>query len=70
MLRLIIDNSASIIVVIIIAALALAAVRKILKDKKAGIHHCGGNCTGCSMSGMCNMENRMDREKKNAEKEI
>ena len=55
MFRLIIDNSATIIVVIIIATLALAAVRKIVKDKKAGIHHCGGNCSGCTMNSMCNI---------------
>ena len=67
MFRLIIDNSTTIIVVIIIATVALAAVRTIVKDKKAGIHHCGGNCSGCTMNSMCNIESRMDKEKKNAE---
>ncbi len=61
MFRLIIDNSATIIVAAIIAVLAIAAVRKIRKDRKAGIHSCGGNCSGCAMGQMCAGESAPDK---------
>ena len=61
MFRLIIDNSATIIVAAIIVVLAIAAVRKIRKDRKAGIHSCGGNCSGCAMGQMCAGESTPDK---------
>lgn len=66
MFRLIIDNSATIIVAAIIAVLALAAVRKIRKDRKAGIHSCGGNCSGCAMGHMCTGEFAPDEGRRRA----
>lgn len=56
------DNIATIIVVAVIGMLALAALRKIRKDIKAGIHSCGGNCRGCSMGGMCSRESIYEEE--------
>lgn len=61
MTRVIIDNFATIIVAAIIAVLAIAAVRKIRKDRKAGIHSCGGNCSGCAMGQMCAGESAPDK---------
>ena len=61
MTRVIIDNFATIIVAAIIVVLAIAAVRKIRKDRKAGIHSCGGNCSGCAMGQMCAGESAPDK---------
>lgn len=61
MFGLIIDNFATIIVAAIIAVLVFAAVRKIRKDRKAGIHSCGGNCSGCAMGQMCAGESALDK---------
>ena len=66
MTRVIIDNFATIIVAAIIVVLAIAAVRKIRKDRKAGIHSCGGNCSGCAMGQMCAGESTPDEGRRRA----
>ena len=66
MTRVIIDNFATIIVAAIIVVLAIAAVRKIRKDRKAGIHSCGGNCSGCAMGHMCTGEFAPDEGRRRA----
>ena len=66
MFGLIIDNFATIIVAAIIAVLVFAAVRKIRKDRKAGIHSCGGNCSGCAMGQMCAGESTPDEGRRRA----
>ena len=37
----------TIIVLIILAIIVFFAVRSLMKDKKAGKHLCGGNCSAC-----------------------
>ena len=66
MTSVIIDNFATIIVAAIIVVLAIAAVRKIRKDRKAGIHSCGGNCSGCAMGHMCTGEFAPDEGRRRA----
>lgn len=38
---------------LIVAGIVFLAVRSIIRDKKNGKSLCGGNCGGCSCSGMC-----------------
>lgn len=44
---------ATIVIAAVIALGAVLAVIKIIKDKKAGVSSCGGQCAGCAMSGQC-----------------
>ena len=37
---------------VLILVLALA-VRKLVRDRKAGKHSCGGSCAGCAMRDSC-----------------
>ena len=46
-------NLASLIVGLILLAAVALAVWKLVRDRKAGKHSCGGNCTGCAMRGNC-----------------
>lgn len=47
------DNIGTIAVSLILLILVALAVRKIIADRRAGKHSCGGNCGGCPMSGQC-----------------
>ncbi len=53
-------NIASIAVGLILLAVIALIIRRLILDKKAGRHicggscgSCGGGCTGCSMHGQC-----------------
>ena len=50
-------NWGTLLVAAILAAAIYAAVRKIVSDKRAGRHlcggSCGGNCSGCAGCGAC-----------------
>jgi hypothetical protein len=41
------------IVLTVVAALAVLAVRHIYKEKKSGRGCCGGSCGGCAHAGAC-----------------
>ena len=47
------DNIGTIAVSLILLILVVLSVRKIVVDRRAGKHSCGGNCGGCPMSGQC-----------------
>ena len=56
MIAFLTKNAVTIIVVLILAALVFLAVRKMVKDKKAGIGPCGQRCENCPKmkNGSCN----------------
>ncbi|MBO7632476.1 MAG: FeoB-associated Cys-rich membrane protein [Lachnospiraceae bacterium] len=58
MFSFIADNIGTIAVSLILLILIALAVQKIIADRKAGKHSCGGNCGGCPMSGQCHQERR------------
>ena len=41
------------VVGIALAGIVALIIRKMIRDKKNGKSLCGGNCGGCSCSGMC-----------------
>lgn len=47
--------------VLLIAAVVLAVV-KIVKDRKSGKCSCGGQCSGCPMSGTCHEKDFFGKE--------
>lgn len=49
----ILENLASIIVLIVVAVIVGAVVVKMIKDKKAGKSSCSCGCKGCPNSGNC-----------------
>ncbi len=53
MFDFIIDNAATIIVTLILAAVVAAALIKIIKNKKSGKSSCGCGCSGCAMKNSC-----------------
>ncbi len=53
MLRFIQNNLATIAVILIVAFMVFLAIRKIIKDKKAGVGACGHKCSECARSGRC-----------------
>lgn len=52
-MELILSGLSTLIVGLMVAGIVFLAVRSIVKDKKNGKSLCGGNCGGCSCSGMC-----------------
>lgn len=46
------ENLATVIVVLVIAALIFFSVLKLIKDKKSG-KSCCGSCQGCAMKEKC-----------------
>ncbi len=50
-------NIGTIVVLLVLAAIVGAIVRKLYTDRKKGIHscggHCGGGCPGCNSRGGC-----------------
>ena len=53
MLHFIQNNFVTIIVLLVVAACIFLAIRKIIKDKKAGIGVCGQRCADCPYSQNC-----------------
>ena len=49
-------NWGPILVVLIVIAVVILAVRTIIKDKKAGRSSCGAGCAGCAMHGKCHQK--------------
>ncbi|MCR4963336.1 MAG: FeoB-associated Cys-rich membrane protein [Firmicutes bacterium] len=51
-------NLGSVVVVLILLSIVSLIIRKLILDKKAGKHicggSCGGGCAGCPMQGKCN----------------
>ena len=46
-------HTGTIIVLLVLVFLVFLAIRRIVKDRRAGKHSCGGNCGCCPMSGSC-----------------
>lgn len=50
-----IENTGTIVVLLVLVIIVALIVRKLHADKKKGIHscggHCGGGCPGCSSCG-------------------
>lgn len=53
MIDFIIENSATIIVFVLLLAIVGLALFKIIKDKKQGKNSCGCGCGGCALSDQC-----------------
>ncbi|MEF9939884.1 MAG: FeoB-associated Cys-rich membrane protein [Clostridium sp.] len=51
-----VNNLSTIIVGILVAALLLAVVIKMIKDKKQGKSSCGCHCSGCPGAGTCHSD--------------
>ena len=51
----------TIIVGAIVAAIFIAVIVKMIKDKKAGKSSCSCGCAGCPMSGSCHNKNNTSR---------
>ena len=53
MLQQIYESRYTIITVLVLALLIFLAIRKIVKDRKAGIGPCGGKCAECAHAAAC-----------------
>lgn len=49
-------HTGTIVVLLVLVFLVFIAIRRIVKDRRAGKHSCGGNCGSCPMGGMCEKE--------------
>ncbi len=57
-------NTATIIVAGLVALATVWAIVSQIRRKKQGMRSCGGNCSGCAMSGFCRMQdNKKDNKK-------
>lgn len=52
-MELMLSGLSTLIVGLIVAGIVFLAVRSIVRDKRNGKSLCGGNCGGCSCSGLC-----------------
>lgn len=52
-MEIFVSGLSTLVVGLIVAGIVFLAVRSIVRDKKNGKSLCGGNCRGCSCSGMC-----------------
>lgn len=48
-----VENIATIIIILALAVIIGLIVAKLVKDKKQGKSNCGCNCANCAMSGSC-----------------
>ena len=53
MLTWIADNLATIAICLFLAAIVIAIILKLVRDKKKGASSCGCNCASCAMHGSC-----------------
>ena len=53
MLPWITANLATIVPLLVIAALVGLIIARMIKNKKAGKFSCGSGCSGCAMNGAC-----------------
>ncbi|MGN1081424.1 MAG: FeoB-associated Cys-rich membrane protein [Acutalibacteraceae bacterium] len=56
MLSWISENTATIIITVLLIAAVIGIIIAIRKDKKNGKCSCGGSCGHCPMSGSCHKE--------------
>ncbi len=54
---------ATAVIIVVIALAVVLALCKIVKDKKAGVSACGGQCAGCAMQGQCHQTQAQTNEK-------
>ena len=55
-------NLPTLIVCLILLLCLIFALRKMLRDKKAGKHACGGSCSACPMSDSCRRTDQQNSE--------
>ena len=46
-------NISTIVIGLVLAAIVVAIILKLVRDKKAGRSSCGCGCSNCAMSGTC-----------------
>lgn len=46
----------TILVLLALAGVVAAIIRKLIRDRKKGIGACGNRCGGCPMSGTCHRQ--------------
>ncbi len=60
-LKLLQAHAATVILSLLLLAAVVLAIVKIVKDKKNGKCPCGGQCSGCAMSGQCHSQANPDK---------
>ncbi len=53
MIPFILDNAGTIVVALGLAAVVIAVIRVLRRDRKQGRSLCGGSCGHCPMAGSC-----------------
>lgn len=53
MLAFIVDNLATVLVCLVLAAIVAAIIVKLVRDRRKGKSSCGCNCAHCAMAGSC-----------------
>ncbi len=53
MLTWLMNNSATIIITLVLAAIVTAIIASLVKNRKKGKSSCGCNCANCAMAGSC-----------------
>jgi len=48
----------TLIVAAVLAVIVFFIARRMIRDRKAGKHSCGGGCSGCPMSGSCHKQGK------------
>ena len=56
-------NVPTLIIALILTAIVALIIRKMIKDKKNGVHSCGGNCGACGACKGCSFP-EIQRDKK------
>ena len=57
-------NIGSIVVILILAAIVVLAVRSMIKDKRSGKGGCGCGCANCALHGKCHSAGKQLNSKK------
>lgn len=52
----IVENLATIVIALALAAVVTGIIVGMVRDKKKGKSSCGGGCKGCPMSGSCHKQ--------------
>ena len=52
------NNAGTIVITIILLAVVTVIIYSMIKAKKKGKSHCGGNCAHCSMCASCHSEEK------------
>ena len=53
MFEWIMGNLGTILVTLLIILVVAGIIASMIKDKRKGISHCGGNCAHCAMNSSC-----------------